>query len=79
MNGRTWPLRWVGPLLIAAAPTNAAPPAGPVDLPSIELLEYLAEFEPAEDGRLLDPLDMQRAPRDEDRVSAQDKPRSTTR
>ena len=66
-------------MLIAAAPTTAAPPAAPVEPPSIELLEYLAEFEPAEDGRLLDPLDMQRAPRDEDRVSAQDKPRSTPR
>ena len=66
MNGRSWPLRWVGPMLIAAAPTTAAPPAAPVEPPSIELLEYLAEFEQDSDGRLLDPLDMQHDNRDQD-------------
>ena len=78
MNDRPWPLRWVGPLLIAAAPTTAAPPAGPVDPPSIELLEYLAEFELASDGRLLDPLDMQRDNHDED-PPPPTTPRSTPR
>ena len=78
MNDRPWPLRWVGPMLIAAAPTTAAPQAAPVEPPSIELLEYLAEFEMAGDGRLLDPLDMQRDDQQQDPPPPTD-PRSTAR
>lgn len=65
MNRRRWPLRWVGPLLIAATPATAAPPTGFDEPPSIELLEYLAEFELDDDGRLLDPLELQRKPSDD--------------
>ena len=60
MTTQLWPLCRVGTLLIASAPAIAAPPTEPVDPPSIELLEYLAEFERSGDGELLDPLDMQR-------------------
>ncbi len=66
MKSAPWPLRWFGPLLIATAPAGAAPPTAAPDPPSIELLEYLAEFELDGDGRLLDPLDMQRDSRDQD-------------
>lgn len=66
MNKLSWPLRWFGPLLIAAVPADAAPPTETSDPPSIELLEYLAEFELDNDGRLLDPLEMQRDSRDQD-------------
>ncbi len=66
MKHAPWPLRWFGPLLIATAPADAAPPTDSPDPPSIELLEYLAEFELDNDGRLLDPLDMRRDSRDQD-------------
>lgn len=49
-----------------------------VDAPTVELLEYLAEFEPLDDGRLLDPLDLRRPPADDNAASA-DQPRSTLR
>jgi len=64
-------MRHLGPacLLIAlsgvglnavAAPAAGDDPAGDQAeaLPSIELLEYLAEFEDAADGTLLDPVDL---------------------
>ena len=78
MNAPLWTLRWLGPLLIAAAPATAAPPTEPVDPPTIELLEYLAEFELTGDGHLLDPLDMQRNKQDEDPLP-RTAPRSTSR
>ncbi len=44
--------------LACTAPSSAAPgPADEADIPSIELLEYLADFEEDEQGRLLDPLE----------------------
>lgn len=41
----------------------------PQDAPSIELLEYLAEFVETDDGGLLDPLDVE--PADEHTQAAQ--------
>lgn len=82
MNGQPWPLRWFGPLLIAATPVTAAPATGSGEPPSIELLEYLAEFELDDDGRLLDPLEEQRNSRDDDPPRAttpSSTPRSTPR
>ncbi|MDJ0740827.1 MAG: hypothetical protein QNJ91_14020 [Gammaproteobacteria bacterium] len=55
-------------LLVCAALLFALPalagdtPAEEDDVPSLELLEYLAAFERDDDGRLVDPLDMQRDP-----------------
>lgn len=66
MKSGPWPLRWFGPLLIATVQAEAAAPTESAGPPSIELLEYLAEFELDGDGRLLDPLDMQRDSRDQD-------------
>lgn len=64
MNGLHWPL------LLALAThqayaVDALSAAGNADeVPSIEFLEYLAEFTRTEDGRLIDPLDadLQRQP-----------------
>ena len=78
MNSASWPLRWVAPLLMASVPTGAAQPSEVPDPPSIELLEYLAEFEQDSDGRLLDPLDVQHDNRDQDTPPAPPS-RSTSR
>jgi len=47
------------PLLLVAlgaVTAQAAPPPEDDTLPSIELLEYLADFAEDENGRLIDPL-----------------------
>ena len=47
-------------LMLAAAANASGPREETADMPSLELLEYLAEFERSDDGRLLDPLDLER-------------------
>lgn len=78
MTGHTRRLLVIAALLCPATTVSAgdAEP-GSDDLPSIELLEYLAEFEALADGRLLDPLDLQRDTGDE--LVTADEPRRPTR
>ena len=66
------------PAMAAALGRPDADRRGTDEPPSIELLEYLAEFEMAGDGRLLDPLDMQRDDQQQDPPPPTD-PRSTAR
>lgn len=60
MTARTPCLLACGALLFGTPLLAGDAPAEADDMPSLELLEYLAAFERDDDGRLLDPLDMQR-------------------